>query len=138
MIFCGGWGGCGLQSHFHVQPNYSVEVVLLVVLCWRWGCDNRSNGSKTRAFLSVTSELNVEGGGSYNGDTCQQKGLGVIFAKKKCAIEKIIDTKFILNTVISRSKEKLLLWTQGWPLIVAHFIWEYFRISKNDKEQSQL
>ena len=31
------WGGMGwwlgLHSHFHVQPNYSVEVVLLDVLC---------------------------------------------------------------------------------------------------------
>ena len=33
----GGGGGCGgVQSHFHVQLNYSVEVVL----CCRWGCDN--------------------------------------------------------------------------------------------------
>ena len=30
----GGWGG--VQSHFRVQPNYSVEVVLYC----RWGCDN--------------------------------------------------------------------------------------------------
>ena len=38
----GGWGGWwGLHSHFHVQPNYSVEVVLLVVLCCCWGCDNK-------------------------------------------------------------------------------------------------
>ena len=35
--------GWGLQGHFHVQPNYSVEVVLLVVLCCRWGCDNKKN-----------------------------------------------------------------------------------------------
>ena len=35
-----GVGRLGLHSHFHVQPNYSVEVVLLVVLCCRWGCDN--------------------------------------------------------------------------------------------------
>ena len=26
------WGGWGLQSHFHVQPNYSVEVVLCCVV----------------------------------------------------------------------------------------------------------
>ena len=39
FLWWGGWWG--LQSHFHVQPNYSVEVVLLVVLCCRWGCDNR-------------------------------------------------------------------------------------------------
>ena len=31
-----GGGGWGLHSHFRVQPNYSVEVVL----CCRWGCDN--------------------------------------------------------------------------------------------------
>ena len=30
----------GAHSHFFVQPNYSVEVVLLVVSCCRWGCDN--------------------------------------------------------------------------------------------------
>ena len=36
---CGaGWGG--LQSHFHVQPNCSVEVE--VVLRCRWGCDNKT------------------------------------------------------------------------------------------------
>ena len=29
------WGG--VQSHFRVQPNYSVEVVL----CCRWGCDKK-------------------------------------------------------------------------------------------------
>ena len=40
------WGGWGLQSHFHVQPNYSVEVVLLVVLCCRWGCDNLKEEGK--------------------------------------------------------------------------------------------
>ena len=34
LSVCGGWGG--VQSHFHVQPNYSVEVVL----CCGWGCDN--------------------------------------------------------------------------------------------------
>ena len=28
------WGG--FHSHFHVQPNYSIEIVL----CCRWGCDN--------------------------------------------------------------------------------------------------
>ena len=26
------WGGVGLHSHFHVQPNYSVEVVLCSVV----------------------------------------------------------------------------------------------------------
>ena len=39
-----GWvvgGGWGLQSYFHVQPNYSVEVVLLVVLFCCWGSDNK-------------------------------------------------------------------------------------------------
>ena len=30
----GGWGS--VQSHFRVQPNYCVEVVL----CCCWGCDN--------------------------------------------------------------------------------------------------
>ena len=29
-----GWGGWGLQSHFHVKPNRCV------VLCWGWGFDN--------------------------------------------------------------------------------------------------
>ena len=38
------WGGVvlvgwGLHSHFHVQPNYSIEVVL----CCCWGCDNNNN-----------------------------------------------------------------------------------------------
>ena len=28
MSLCGGVGWWGLHSHFHVQPNYSVEVVL--------------------------------------------------------------------------------------------------------------
>ena len=32
--------GLGLYSHFRVQPNYSVEVVLHC----RWGCDKNSNG----------------------------------------------------------------------------------------------
>ena len=27
-----GWGGWGLQSHFHVQPNHCFEVVLRVVV----------------------------------------------------------------------------------------------------------
>ena len=31
----GGWWG--FQSHFRVQPDYSVEVVL----CYCWGCDNK-------------------------------------------------------------------------------------------------
>ena len=35
----GGWWVVGVQSHFHVQPNYSVEVVL----CCRWGCDNNNS-----------------------------------------------------------------------------------------------
>ena len=30
MVVGGGWGG--VQSHFHVQPNYSVEVVLCCVV----------------------------------------------------------------------------------------------------------
>ena len=33
-----GGGSGGVQSHFLVQPNYSVEVVL----CCRWGCDKTS------------------------------------------------------------------------------------------------
>ena len=36
-------GGVGVHSHFRVQPNYSVEVVLLVAFCCRWGCDNTSH-----------------------------------------------------------------------------------------------
>ena len=28
----GGWGCWGVHSHFHVQPNYSVEVVLHCVV----------------------------------------------------------------------------------------------------------
>ena len=34
----GDLGGWGLHSHFHVQPNYSDEVVLRC----RWGCDKKS------------------------------------------------------------------------------------------------
>ena len=36
--FVWGVGWVGLQSHFHVQRNCSVEVE--VVLHCRWGCDN--------------------------------------------------------------------------------------------------
>ena len=36
VVVGGGGGGSGAQAHFHVQPNYSVEVVL----CCSWGCDN--------------------------------------------------------------------------------------------------
>ena len=32
----GGVGGGGMHCHSHVQPNYSVEVVL----CCRWSRDN--------------------------------------------------------------------------------------------------
>ena len=34
LWYCGGmgWGGWGLHSHFHVQPSYSVEVVLRCVV----------------------------------------------------------------------------------------------------------
>ena len=32
----GGMVGWGLHCHFHVQPNYSVKVVL----CCHWDCDN--------------------------------------------------------------------------------------------------
>ena len=35
LSFCGGWvgvGGGGMHSHFHVQPNYIVEVVLHCVV----------------------------------------------------------------------------------------------------------
>ena len=34
-----------MQSHY-VQPNYSVVVVLLVVLCCRWGCDNKKDSNR--------------------------------------------------------------------------------------------
>ena len=35
LSFCGGWwgGGVGLHSHFHVQPNYIVEVVTISICC---------------------------------------------------------------------------------------------------------
>ena len=36
LSFCGG-GGVGVQSHFCVQPNYSVEAVFRCC----WGCDER-------------------------------------------------------------------------------------------------
>ena len=39
----GGWGWVGFAESFCVQPNFSVEVVLLIVLCCRWGCDNNIN-----------------------------------------------------------------------------------------------
>ena len=32
LSLCGGGGGWGLHSHFHVQPNYSVEVALCCVV----------------------------------------------------------------------------------------------------------
>ena len=39
MSFCGGWWGGvvgggwgGLHSHFHIQPNYCVEVVLYCIV----------------------------------------------------------------------------------------------------------
>ena len=37
----GGFVGVGVHSNFHVQRNYSVEVVLFS----RWGCDNFKMGS---------------------------------------------------------------------------------------------
>ena len=45
----GGWGG--VYNHFHVQPNYSVEVVL----CCRWVCDN--NGILDKAHRVHVSKL---------------------------------------------------------------------------------
>ena len=42
-VCVGGWGG--LQSNFHVQPNCSVEVE--VVLQYRWGCNKKILGPKT-------------------------------------------------------------------------------------------
>ena len=36
FMWWGGGVGSGLHSHFHVQPNYSVDVVLGS----HWGCDN--------------------------------------------------------------------------------------------------
>ena len=38
FLWLGVGGGGGVQSHFCVQPNYSVEVVL----CCCWGCDKNS------------------------------------------------------------------------------------------------
>ena len=32
LSLCGGWVGWGLQSHFRVQPNHCVEVVLHCVV----------------------------------------------------------------------------------------------------------
>ena len=53
------WGGWwwGFQSHFHVQLNYSVEVVFLVVLCCRWGCDNICAKILIPKIRSQTAEL---------------------------------------------------------------------------------
>ena len=43
----GGWGWVGFAESFCVQPNFSVEVVLLIVLCCRWGCDNNYYNIRT-------------------------------------------------------------------------------------------
>ena len=51
MSFCGGgwwdggWGG--VQSNFYVQPNCSV----VVVLCCRWGCDNKEKSKINKDIL---------------------------------------------------------------------------------------
>ena len=58
----GDWGG--LQSHFHVQPNCSVEVVL----CCRWGCEN--NDKDKNPHLNLL-EMN-----STSGIWNKEKGLG--------------------------------------------------------------
>ena len=66
-------GGWGLQSQFHVQPNYSVEVVLLVVLCCRWGCANNKKGGLfygSRIFRDgVVSEYRDSGNTAVSGST---------------------------------------------------------------------
>ena len=54
FLWWGGWWG--LQSHFHVQPNYSVKVVLLVVLCCCWSCDN-IGGTVDSDFVSALKNV---------------------------------------------------------------------------------
>ena len=49
LSLCGG-GGWGLQNHFRVQPNGSIEVE--VVLHCRWGCDNNNNNI-SKAFVRL-------------------------------------------------------------------------------------
>ena len=53
FVWGGGWGRVvvwgGLQSHFHVQPNCSVEVE--VVLRCRWGCDNNISPTENDADI---------------------------------------------------------------------------------------
>ena len=60
-------GGWGLHSHFHVQPNCSVEVE--VVLRCRWGCDNENNKDN-----EVCDESTEEGKGKtrLNINQCNQ------------------------------------------------------------------
>ena len=43
--------GWGLHSHFRVQPNYSVDVVL----CCCWGCDN----FKPKIIIKPNSENSI-------------------------------------------------------------------------------
>ena len=57
----GWWGGVvwlgGMYSHFHVQPNYSMDVVL----CLGWGCDN--TGSKLwNIKLKLLQDLSYQEG----------------------------------------------------------------------------
>ena len=53
LSLCGGVGvgWWGLHSHFHVQPNYNVEVVLSC----RWGCDQ----GVTIFFTSCQREMGI-------------------------------------------------------------------------------
>ena len=51
----------GVHSHFPVQPNYSVEVVL----CCRWGCDKTTSKSKiygtaeSKQFLIIICHMHL-------------------------------------------------------------------------------
>ena len=47
--------GWGLQSHFHVQPNFSDEVVL----CCRWGCDNSDSRGTNYSTVSTSILPNI-------------------------------------------------------------------------------
>ena len=68
LSFCGGWvvGGLGgLYSHFHVQPNYCVEIVLCCVavgvLTKRVGSPIRDHREmkKIKNILKIGQVINI-------------------------------------------------------------------------------
>ena len=76
LSFC---GGVRVRSHFRVQPNCSVEVVL----CCHWGSDKNISNK------------------NYNKNTCKVTGFGPHSNK----LVKIYQTKFLPSMSNSRSNE---------------------------------